>query len=512
MKSLFILFVGLIGGAAAVFLWSSSMMNEHFAQSVTRSNADSRGDTQPLYWVAPMDDSYRRDKPGKSPMGMDLVPVYGESRDGNNSDDGNLGEVSILPQVQQNMGVKFTTVKRGKLDLTFNTVGNVSYNEDYLVHIHPRVEGWIDTLYIKTEGEAVSKGQKLYTLYSPALVTAQEEFVIALKRGDTHLAAGAKQRLKALHLSDEFITELEKKREVAQTVTFFAPQNGVVEHLGVREGYYVQPGTTVLSIAGLDSVWIEARVFEHDVPNVALGQQVDINFDYLPSKAFSGKVDFIYPVLNAETRTLKVRITLANDKGEIKPNMFASVTFSKQTEQPVLYVPYQSVIQTSSDFHAIAQPQVPAQSQAQPKSSANDKGQHRVVVKLDNSFKSIAVDIGRKSGAFIEVTKGLKEGDKVVVSAQFLIDSESSKTSDFKRMQSYTEYQTLGHEKGAHYKAEHAEAGHDKAEHGMSKHNMPADHKSAHQMPMNSDAENSKDMRQNDMHKKDMHHEGMHHD
>lgn len=207
MKTLFILIVGLIGGAAAMFVWNLNMQGEAAVEGVVAGGDENSNNKKPLYWVAPMDDAYRRDKPGKSPMGMDLVPVYPAS---DSSENRGEGEVTISPQVQQNMGVKFTTVKRGQLDLTFSAVGNVTYNEDYLVHIHPRVEGWIDKLFIKTEGEAVSQGQKLYTLYSPALVTAQEEFVIALKRGDTRLAAGAKQRLKALHLSDGFIAQLEK--------------------------------------------------------------------------------------------------------------------------------------------------------------------------------------------------------------------------------------------------------------------------------------------------------------
>ncbi|VEL98167.1 Cu(I)/Ag(I) efflux system membrane fusion protein [Alteromonas sp. 76-1] len=437
MKTLFILIVGLLGGAAAMFVWNTNMQGETAVEGVVAGGDDNLNNKKPLYWVAPMDDAYRRDKPGKSPMGMDLVPVYPAL---DSSENHGEGEVTISPQVQQNMGVKFTTVKRGQLDLTFSAVGNVTYNEDYLVHIHPRVEGWIDKLFIKTEGEAVSQGQKLYTLYSPALVTAQEEFVIALKRGDTRLAAGAKQRLKALHLSDGFIAQLEKSREVSQTITFFAPQAGVVEHLGVREGFYVQPGTTVLSIARLDSVWVEARVFEQDVPKVALDQQVSVTFDYLPNKIFSGKVDFIYPALDVETRTLRVRVTLKNDSGDIKPNMFANMIFTKQTERPVLYVPYQSVIQIRS------------QDQNQ------NLGQNRVVMNVEESFKSIAVNVGRKAGEFIEITQGVNEGDKIVLSAQFLIDSESSKTSDFKRMQSHADHEL--HHQEVNQQAKHHEGMH----------------------------------------------------
>ena len=483
MKTLFILIVGLLGGAAAVFVWNTHIHGNSGVEALATNGDNKSNNKTPLYWVAPMDDAYRRDKPGKSPMGMDLVPVFAASGSSEKRDD---GEVRISPQVQQNMGVKFTTVKRGKLDLTFNAVGNVTYNEDYLVHIHPRVEGWIDKLFIKTEGEAVSQGQKLYTLYSPALVTAQEEFVIALKGGDTRLAAGAKQRLKALHLSAGFIAQLEKTREVSQTITFFAPQDGVVEHLGVREGFYVQPGTTVLSIARLDSVWVEARVFEQDVPKVTLGQQASITFDYLPSKTFTGKVDFIYPALDVETRTLKVRVTLKNDSGDIKPNMFANVIFTKQTEQPVLYVPYQSVIQI--------------QSQGQNQDLAPAQTQNRIVMNVEESFKSIGVSVGRKAGEFIEITQGLNEGDKVVVSAQFLIDSESSKASDFKRMQSPLDQETHNREMNRtemHQETKHHQGMlHDGMSHdGMS--HESSQPSAEHQKTKNNAAK---------------HHEGMHHD
>ncbi|WP_247670837.1 efflux RND transporter periplasmic adaptor subunit [Alteromonas sp. MMG017] len=483
MKTLFILIVGLLGGAAAVFVWNTHIHGNSGVEALATNGDNKSNNKAPLYWVAPMDDAYRRDKPGKSPMGMDLVPVYAASGSSEKRDD---GEVIISPQVQQNMGVKFTTVKRGRLDLTFNAAGNVTYNEDYLVHIHPRVEGWIDKLFIKTEGEAVSQGQKLYTLYSPALVTAQEEFVIALKRGDTRLAAGAKQRLKALHLSAGFIAQLEKTREVSQTITFFAPQDGVVEHLGVREGFYVQPGTTVLSIARLDSVWVEARVFEQDVPKLTLGQQASITFDYLPSKTFTGKVDFIYPALDVETRTLKVRVTLKNDSGDIKPNMFANVTFTKQTEQPVLYVPYQSVIQI--------------QSQGQNQDLAPAQTQNRIVMNVEESFKSIGVSVGRKAGEFIEITQGVNEGDKVVVSAQFLIDSESSKTSDFKRMQSPLDQETHNREMNRpemHQETKHHQGmPHDGMSHdGMS--HESSQPSAEHQKTKNNATKN---------------HEGMHHD
>jgi len=366
-----------------------------------------KNDVQPLYWVAPMDDSYRRDKPGKSPMGMDLIPVYANSEQ--SSETQSSGEIMISPRVQHNMGVKFAYADVGRLKFNITALGMVAYNEDYLIHIHPRVEGWIETLYVKTEGEKITRGQKLYTLYSPQLVNAQEEYVIALKRADKRLIESARARLKALHLSDDFLAELEKTQNISPSVTFYAPQNGVVEHLSVREGFFIQPGTTVLSIASLDSVWVEVDVFEQDANNVFIGQKASITLDYMPGEVWHGEVDYIYPELNPVTRTLTLRITLQNRHQLFKPNMFANVTLHGHSDLPVLRIPYQALIQTQS--------------------------QERVVLADDmGNFKSVEVVSGRRDDHYVEIIDGLLPDDKVVVSAQFLIDSESSKSADFSRM------------------------------------------------------------------------------
>ena len=363
--------------------------------------------SQPLYWVAPMDDNYRRDKPGKSPMGMDLVPVYAERNIGQSSPSN--GEVMISPRVQHNMGVKIVRADVAPLNINVTALGNISFNEDHLIHIHPRVEGWIETLYVKAEGEKVTKGQKLYTLYSPSLVNAQEELVIALKRGDKRLAESAKQRLRALHLSSDFLDTLERTQKISHSVTFYAPQDGVVEHLSVREGFFVQPGTTVLSIASLDSVWVKVDVFERQANHVFIGQKATLTLDYMPGHTWYGEVDYIYPELNAITRTLSLRITLDNSQRLFKPNMFANVTLHQNSNVPVIRIPYQAVIHTQS--------------------------QERVVVTDGQGrFKSVEVATGRRDNKYIEIVKGILPGDNVVVSAQFLIDSESSKSTDFARM------------------------------------------------------------------------------
>ena len=361
---------------------------------------------KPLYWVAPMDSNYRRDKPGKSPMGMDLIPVY---EDESSTDDFGPGAVRVAPHVVNNLGVRTAPVELENMHTEISTVGYVQYDEDKLIHIHPRVDGWIEKLYVKAEGDPVEKGQPLYSLYSPQLVNAQEELLIALKRNNGSLVTAAKDRLKALQLSAGLIKELEQTKNVQQTITFYSPQAGVVDGLKIREGFYVKPGDTLLSIGKLDQVWVEAEVFERDAALIKEGLPVSMTLDYLPGEDWTGVVDYVYPALNSKTRTLRVRLKFGNPDFQLKPNMFAQVSIHANQADSAIIVPKEAVIRTGK--------------------------QDRVVLALgDGQFKSIEVTIGRVDKDSIEILSGLNEDDVVVTSAQFLIDSESSKSSDFKRM------------------------------------------------------------------------------
>ncbi len=398
-KTILAVIVGALLGAGAMTLFQG----EHPA--VEGQSAES-GEKKPLYWVAPMDSNYRRDKPGKSPMGMDLVPVYEEDTGGG---DIGPGAVKIAPNVVHNLGVRTASVEMKAIDTAISTVGYVQYDEDKLIHIHPRVDGWVEKLYVKAAGDPVEKGQALYTLYSPQLVNAQEEFLIALSRNTNSLIEAATARLKSLQLSDAFIAKLRKTKHVEQNVTFYSPQKGVIDGLQIREGFYVSPGTTLMSIAKLDEVWVEAEVFERDAALIKEGLPVTMTLDYLPSKEWDGVVDYVYPALNSQTRTLRVRLSFDNPGYELKPNMFAQVAIMAEPSANRLVVPKEAVIRTGK--------------------------QDRVVVDFgDGQFKSIAVTLGRVGEDDIEILDGLNEGDVIVTSAQFLIDSESSKNSDFKRM------------------------------------------------------------------------------
>ncbi len=394
MRSWLILAVGLVVGAAIVWLLPD-----------TTPKSATSDERQPLYWVAPMDPNYRRDQPGKSPMGMDLVPVY----DANNAGSDNPGAVRISPSVENNLGVRTELAQERTLAPTITTVGLVQYDQDQLEHIHPRVEGWIETLHVKSTGDPVKKGQKLYSLYSPELVNAQEELVWAVKQGGERIIAGAVERLRALQIPEQHIQSLKQSRQVSQTVTFFAPKSGVLDNLNVREGFFVEPGVQLMSIAVLDTVWVEAEVFASQAPNIEVGLPVTMTLDFEPGTQWRGQVDYVYPSLTSQTRTLRLRLRFANPNQVLKPGMYTLVAI-KQAMPATLTVPRESVIRTGE--------------------------QDRVVIALgDGRYKSVAVQLGRSDRQYFEVLRGLQIGDTVVTSAQFLLDSESSKTSDFARWQ-----------------------------------------------------------------------------
>lgn len=373
------------------------------ASADVKPKNESKASKEPSYWVAPMDANYRRDKPGQSPMGMDLIPVYA------NDETLEVGTITISPAVENNLGVRTEKVQLGMLVNQIKTVGYVGFDQDKLVHVHPRVEGWIEQLTVKSVGDPVRKGQVIYQLYSPELVNAQEEFIFALSRKNSRLINAAENRLSALMLPKEAIEQLKSTREVQQRIKFYAPQSGVVENLAVREGFFVKPGATLFSIGDLSEVWVEAEIFERQVSFVSEGNAVSMSLDYLPGKTWQGKVDYVYPTLDAKTRTMRVRVRFDNPNLALKPNMFAQVTIQGDTTSKTLLISKEAVIRTGS--------------------------QDRVVLALgQGNFKSVEVKLGRSDQKHFEIIAGLNKDDRVVSSAQFLLDSESSKTSDFKRM------------------------------------------------------------------------------
>lgn len=357
-----------------------------------------------LYWVAPMDPNYRRDEPGKSPMGMDLVPVYaGEANEADSA------VVSIDPTIVNNLGVRTALVERGALSRRVETVGYIGYDEDTLQHVHTRVDGWIERLAVKAAGDPVEQGQLLFELYSPTLVNAQEEYLAAKSSGNATLLAASRERLSALGVTAREIDRLDRQRTVNQLISIYADIDGYAAQLGVREGIYITPATEIMSIAKLDQVWVLAEIFERQAAWVQVGQQAEVELDYLPGQSWQGVVDYVYPELDTNTRTLKVRLRFENKSQILRPNMFARITIFGSETNPVVHVPREALIRGGAV--------------------------NRVVLALgEGRFRAQPVDVGIESADRVEIRSGISEGDLVVTSGQFLIDSESNIDSALARM------------------------------------------------------------------------------
>jgi len=390
-KSLVLIATLLIGGVLG-FVLSQTIGNSFV--SLFSGEAESK-QREILYWVAPMDPNFRRDKPGKSPMGMDLVPVYADNSSPS------AGTVEIDSNVIQNFGVRSESVTYGRLDREIETVGYVEYDENALQHIHTRVDGWIEKLSVKAEGDPVSKDETLFELYSRTLVNAQQEYLLAKESAQGPLIAASQERLVSLGMTAPEILELDRSQTVNQRVKVVAHTDGVVAMLGIREGVYVTPATHVMSIADLERVWILAEVMERHADAIKIGQEVVFEVDSKPGRKFEGQVEYIYPEMDPRTRSLKVRIGYSVQDDVFRPNMFARVSIIVQGESDVIHVPTSAVIRGGSS--------------------------DRVVVDLGNGrFKSTPVVAGYDSGNSTEILRGLETTDRVVTSGQFLIDSESN--------------------------------------------------------------------------------------
>ncbi|MGR2703395.1 efflux RND transporter periplasmic adaptor subunit [Vibrio campbellii] len=391
---------GALGFGANHFITGSA----HDMSAMGGESAASSND--PLYWVAPMDPNYKRDKPGKSPMGMDLIPVYAEDLSGEKSAP---GTITIDPSVENNLGVKTAKVTLEKLSPRIETVGYIAFDESLLWQTNVRVAGWVEKLYINAVGEKVKKGDVLFTLYSPELVKAQEELLNAYRTGRNGLVKGATERLVTLGVDRAQIKSITRSGKASQTIEIKAPADGVIASLNVREGGYLSPAQAVISAGPLDNVWVDAEVFERQAHWMKAGSQATMTLDAIPGNEWQGVVDYVYPILDPKTRTLRVRLKFPNPNGELKPNMFANIALQPVTDDAVLTIPKSSVIRSG--------------------------GMTRVVLaEGDGKYRSARIEVGREAGEQIEVLQGLKQDDKIVTSAHFMLDSESSQSADLSRI------------------------------------------------------------------------------
>ena len=362
-------------------------------------------DRKILYWYDPMVPQQRFDKPGKSPfMDMDLVPKYADEESG-------AGGVTIDPRVAQNLGVRTAEAARGRLERRVEAVGSVVWNERAVFVVQARSGGFVEKLDARAPLDPVEKGQALVELLAPDWAAAQEEYLL-LRRGgkEASLAEAARNRLQLLGMSEEQIGMLEKTGRPQTRITLYAPISGVIAELGVREGMTVASGAMLFRLVDLSTVWVNAEVPEGQGSWLRPGTSVEARVPSFPGQLFRGRVSAILPEVNAATRTLRARVELANPGGRLKPGMYATLGFAEGAGAQALIVPSEAVIRT---------------------------GERSVVIVADGEgrFRQQDVELGFESGGQTEIRKGLAEGDKVVVSGQFLIDSEANLRATGTRME-----------------------------------------------------------------------------
>jgi Cu(I)/Ag(I) efflux system membrane fusion protein len=332
--------------------------------------------------------------------GMDLVPL---------ESGGEAGIVKLTPTVMNSLGVRTAKAKRRTLYRRIDSVGYINVDENNIRTISLRSEGWVERLVVKTSGERVTKGQLLMELYAPVLVNAQEEYLQAMRHNNELLINASRDRLIALGVAEEQISNLEETKAVEPLVKVYAPQAGIVSELEVREGMFVKPSQNLLNLVDLSSVWLMVDIFERQADWVKTGQRAEATLPFMPGKSWEGKVEYVYPSLDASTRSLKVRLRFDNLEEDLKPNMYADVTIYAKPKRKVLTIPREALIRTGNE--------------------------NRVVVALGGGkFIPMPVSTGMETDDRVEVLSGLAEGDEVVTSSQFLIDSESSLKAALARM------------------------------------------------------------------------------
>lgn len=363
--------------------------------AVSGDKTDPKTGRKVLYWHDPMVPGQKFDKPGKSPfMDMQLVPVYADE----GSEDGG---VKINSSLQQNLGIRFATVRREETRDTFEMVGTTQFDESASEVVQSRVTGYIDRLYARAPMQLIKRGAPIASLFVPEWIAPQEEFLALKRSGNQELAAAARQRMRALSIPDGLIAQAERSGQAQKNFILSSPVSGVITELAVRDGAMVEPGMTVAKVAGLDKVWLVAEVPELLVNSIRPGMSVEAVFTGDQNRKYTGKVREIIPGVNTATRTVQARLELDNRDGSLTPGMLMRVQLAAEKPISRLLVPTEAVI--SSGKRSVV-----------------------LVAQNNNSMQPVVVTAGREIGESTEILSGLTEGQKVVASGQFLIDSEAN--------------------------------------------------------------------------------------
>ena len=375
---------------------------------LNRSEKAGSGGPEILYWVAPMDANFRQPGPGKSPMGMDLVPVFSGQEPS-----GDPAEVTLSAAEINAIGVRTAIAQMSEISHRIETVGVVGYDDHLTSHIHTRVDGWIEALNVRAVGDLVRKGDILFEMFSPLIGSASGDLVRAVEDGNPRILEAARSNLRSHGMSDEQIARIEANRELARNLEVSAPQDGVVISLEAADGMFLQPGVRAVSLTDLRAVWLIVDVFERDIARMTDDMRAVARFEHLHGRTFEGKIDYVYPELDPKTRTLPVRLRFDNSEGLLRPNMFGNVSLIPNEMRIALTVPTEAIIRTGSA--------------------------ERVILKTgQGTFMPRLITTGLRDnfgeGGRTEVVQGLAPGEEVVASAQFLIDSESALRAGLMRM------------------------------------------------------------------------------
>lgn len=366
---------------------------------------------KPLFYRSPMNPSVTSPVPEKDAMGMDYLPVYADD-DAGAADA--AGTVRIDAVTVQNIGVRTATAKKSILSHVVRAVGRVSYDEERIVRLHPKTEGWIETMRVDKTGEKVIRNQDLLSIYSPQLVASQQEYVLALnnrdilknspiediRRGAEELVKSSRERLKLLDVPEHQLHDLTDSHTIKKSLHIHTPADGIVINIGAREGGYVTPETELYMIADLSKVWVYADIYEYELPWVKAGDPVEMRLAGIPGRIFKGHLAFIYPYAEAKTRTIKVRLAFDNAELLLKPELFAEVTIYSDKQVDAVVIPYEAVVRSGAKSQVF-------------------------IVRGAGKFEPRLITTGLASNGDIAVLDGVQAGEEVVTSAQFLIDSES---------------------------------------------------------------------------------------
>jgi Cu(I)/Ag(I) efflux system membrane fusion protein len=406
MKSIFALkaVVLVVAGAGLAYggYWAGKQQSMSMATTSTETAATTAGDRvdpktgrKVLYWHDPMVPGHKFDKPGKSPfMDMQLVPVYAD-------DAGTEGGVKVSPTLQQNLGIRFATVRREATRESFDLVGTTQFDESISEVVQSRVTGYIDRLYARAPMQRIKRGEPIASLFVPDWIGPQEEYLALKRSGNDTLAAAARQRMQALSIPPGLIAQADRTGQAQKNLTLTSPVNGVISDLAVREGAMVSPGMTIVKVAGLNKVWLVAEIPEALGSSARPGMTVDATASGDANRKYTGTVREILPGVSTTTRTVQARLELDNRDGSLTPGMLMRVRIGAEKPVSRLLVSTEAVITT---------------------------GKRSVVLVAgeNNSMQPVTVTIGRDTGDDTEILSGLTEGQKVVASGQFLIDSEAS--------------------------------------------------------------------------------------